>query len=403
MAHGPLGYARAVSAPPVLSADALNRATLARQLLLERSPLDPVSAVAALGGLQAQEPASPFLALHARLETLDPAAVRKAFDDRRLVKATLLRGTLHATTATDYRSIQPAVAALLEGTGARTRGERPDPERLMRLREATIQHAATPRRSSDLRDHVAALEPGGDGSPDDTWWWVRRHLALVHAPGRGPWAFDRRPHLVTAASWLGGDPSMTEDEALVHLVRTHLRAFGPASVADTASWSRITVGRLRPAFATLETEGVLVHLHDEGGRALLDLRDAPRPDPATPAPARLLPMWDSVLLAHADRTRVISNADRALVVDVNGDTYPTFLVDGRVAGLWWARDTSVGTTIDLEPFRPLRQADRLSLESEAERLAAFVAPLEPDVYRRYRVGRDRRQDRRQRDHRQPLP
>ncbi|MEO5964660.1 MAG: crosslink repair DNA glycosylase YcaQ family protein, partial [Candidatus Limnocylindrales bacterium] len=141
----------------------------------------------------------------------------------------------------------------------------------------------------------------------------------------------------------------------------------------------------------------------EGGRALLDLRDAPRPDPATPAPARLLPMWDSVLLAHADRTRVISNADRALVVDVNGDTYPTFLVNGRVAGLWWARATSVGTTIDLEPFRPLRQADRLSLESEAERLAAFVAPLEPDVYRRYRVGRDRRQDRRQRDHRQPLP
>jgi hypothetical protein len=172
-------------------------------------------------------------------------------------------------------------------------------------------------------------------------------------------------------------------------VRRYLGAFLPATIADAAAWSRLQVGRLRPAFATLDAGGELVHLRDAAGRALVDLVDAPRPDAGVAAPPRFLPMWDSLLLGHSDRSRVIADADRRRVVATNGDTYPAFLVDGRVAGLWWAVADGGRTRIELEPFRDLRTGDRAALEREAESLAAFVEPHEPEVYRRYRGSRDR--------------
>ena len=388
-----------MSTPTVLSVAALNRATLARQLLLARASLDPVVAAGAVGGLQAQEPASPFIALWTRLEGVTVAAVRAAFEERRLVKATLMRGTLHAVPAEEYRQLAPAMAPLIDGAIARaTRGTRPDDDALARFRAAALELAATPRRNSELRDLLAGLAEADGSAPDGTttddvgatWWWVRRHVPLVHAPVDVPWSFDRRPWLVAADSWLAGDGgSATEESGTVHLVRRYLGAFGPASIADAASWSRLQIARLRPAFASLDAAGELLHLRDEAGRALVDLVDAPRPDAGVAAPPRLLPMWDSLLLGHADRTRVIADGDRRRVVATNGDTYPTFLVDGRVAGLWWAVSDEGRTRIELEPFGDLRAADRAALEREAEALAAFVEPHEPEVYRRYRGTRDR--------------
>ena len=388
---------------PIVSVAALNRATLARQLLLARADVDPVVAAGDVAGLQAQEPASPFIALWTRVAGLSADAVRAAFEERRLVKATLMRGTLHAVPAADYRQLAAAMAPLIDGAIARAaRGTRPDDEALRRFRAAALELAATPRRNSELRDLLAGLDGSATGVPESaatgaapgdavaTWWWVRRHVPLVHAPVAVPWSFERRPWLVAADSWLAGDGGFaTAEDGTVQLVRRYLGAFGPATVADAASWSRLQVARLRPAFATLDAASELVHLRDEAGRALVDLVDAPRPDAGVAAPPRFLPMWDGLLLGHADRSRVIAAEDKPRIVARNGDTYPSFLVDGRVAGTWWAVAEHGRTRIDLEPFRPLLARDRAALEREAEALAAFVEPHEPDVYRRYRGSRDR--------------
>jgi hypothetical protein len=195
---------------------------------------------------------------------------------------------------------------------------------------------------------------------------------------------------VAAATWLGGDRFPDEAAAIEHLVRRHLAAFGPATAADVGSWSGLSVGRLQAGIAAIERTGDLRRFSDERGRMLLDLEGAPLPPANTEARPRLLPMWDSVLLAFADRTRIISDEHRRIVIARNGDTLPTFLVDGRVAGLWWAELDGGRSRVVLEPFARLARDARRALEQEAERLAAFVDPLEPEVYRRYRRTRARR-------------
>lgn len=382
------------TALPVLSLAALNRATLARQHLLERTSLDPVAAIEALGGLQAQEPASPFIALWARLGDARASDLAAAIARRDVVKTTLMRSTLHVVSARDYRRLRPILPPRAGTVRRQDRRSPPDDATLAALLGATAQHTQEPRTLTEITAHLVAtgIEPGRD--PAEVVWWVRRHAPLIHAPGDGPWSFGRRPRLVDAGAWLGpDDPGTTgsvtgNGDSLEHLIRRYLSAFGPATAADIGAWCGLAIGTLRPAIAALDERGELWHARDERGRSLLDLPDAPRPDPATPVPPRLLPMWDSVLLAHADRTRMISDADRAVVIARNGDTLPTVLVDGRVAGLWWA-DAGPGgrTRITIEPFRPVAIADRRALDAEGERLAAFVAPFEPTVYGRYQRWR----------------
>jgi hypothetical protein len=394
----PCGVPHRPPTPPVLSQDDLNRATLARQLLLQPAKLDAVTAVERIGGLQAQEPASPFIGLWTRLADLGADELRGAFADRRVVKATMMRATLHAVTAADYEAMQPAAAIALEAIRRRDRALRPDPEHLERLTTLASAFTSEPRTLGELRDHLLAREgslrplpdtPGPDFSPEEIVWWLRRHMTFIHAPSDAePWSFGRRPRVVEASAWLPGRPPVEPSASTVALVRRYLGAFGPATAADIGAWSGVPIARLRPAVTTLDEHGALWHAHDERGRALVDLVDAPRPPGDTPAPPRLLPMWDSVLLAHQDRTRIISDADRSIVIARNGDTLPTFLVDGRVAGLWWADAEPGGPTrIAIEPFRAIRDADRRALESEAERLAAFVESAEPRVYGRYQRWR----------------
>jgi winged helix DNA-binding protein len=375
----------------VLDARRLNRATLARQSLLDRAQagVAAAEAVERFGGLQAQEPASPYLALWTRVEGFEAPALHRAFHERAIVKATLMRATLHAVSRDDYRHLLPAVRPMLRGLNRRERGGGPGPDRLMPLADAALAYAATPRSNVELREHLASLVDG-EFDPDDAWWWVRRHAAFVHAPSEVAWAFGRRPSLVAAATWLEGGGFAEEADGLERVVRRHLAAFGPASAADIAAWSGLTVVRLRPAIDVVEAAGDLRRFSDERGRELLDLAAAPRPDGDVPAPPRLLPMWDSVLLAFADRTRIVSDEHRPVVVARNGDTLPTFLVDGRVAGLWWAERDGRRTRVVLEPFGRLRRDNRRALEREGERLAAFVEPLEPEVFARYRRTRARR-------------
>jgi len=379
---------------PVLDRARLNRALLARQLLLERSELAVVPAMEQIGGLQAQEAASPFIGLWTRLAGFDAAGLRRAFEAREAVKTSLMRVTLHAVSAGDYPFLIGALLPMLRGTGTATRRGVPRPERVPQLAAAAASFAAEPRSNVDLRAFILERT---DGDPLDTalWWWIRRHLPLIHVPDAVPWSFPRRPTLVTPGSWLG-DPRLDEGatvpqtDALTHTLRQYLGAFGPASTADVAAWSGMSASTFAAALARLDQAGELVRFSDEAGRTLLDLVDAPRPEADVPAPPRLLPMWDSTLLAFRDRSRVIDPELRPIVIARNGDVLPTILVDGRVAGFWWAERDGARTRIVLEPFRPLHPRDRQALEEEAERLAAFVEPLEPRVYARYRTTKARR-------------
>ena len=374
------------TAHPTLTTRQLNRATLARQSLLERSELEVVSAVERIGGLQAQEPASPHIGLWTRLAGFEPADLDRALAGRSVVKGTLMRSTLHIVSAADYLDLWPAMFPLVGGSRRQDRERAPDPERLAALQARAEAFTAEPRALGELRDHLG--ETDGMAS-DEVLWWIRRSVAFAHAPADVPWSFSRRPRLAHGLAWLGADGWPAREVALERLVRRYLRAFGPATAADVAQWSGLAVSSLRVGIAALDAADALRRFSDERGRELLDLEDARLPDADTPAPPRLLPMWDSTLLAFADRTRLISDEDRRVVIARNGDTLPTFTVDGVVAGLWWAKAEPGGRTrIAIEPFRPpVRRADMRALEEEGELLAALVEPLEPAVYSRYRRWR----------------
>lgn len=371
---------------PRLTRRQLNRATLARQLLLERADIDVVAATERIGGLQAQEPASPHIGLWTRLAGFEPADLDRAIAARAVVKGTLMRSTLHLVSAADYLHLWPAIVPMLEGTRRRDRPRAPSPRRLAALTARAEAFTAEPRGLGELRDHVGA----SDGmTSDEVVWWLRRRVAFAHAPSDVPWSFGRRPRLAHALTWLGAGGWASPEAALERLVRRYLGAFGPGTAADLSQWSGLAVGSLRPGIAAVDEADGLRRFSDDRGRELLDLDGAPLPDPDTPAPPRLLPMWDSTLLAFADRTRLISDDDRRVVIARNGDTLPTFTVDGVVAGLWWAEAAPGGRTrIVIEPFRPpLRRVDARALEGEGERLAELVAPLEPTVYSRYQRWR----------------
>ena len=377
------------SSHPVLSNAQLNRATLARQLLLEPSPLDPVAAIEQIGGLQAQEAASPYIGLWTRLRSFDAATLDEAFQARTVVKATLMRGTLHAVTIDEYLRLLPAILPMLRRVSRRQSRGSPTQAHIERLAEAATAFSTEPRTNVELRQHLETIAEGDLGT-DLPWWWVRRHAPFIHVPAPTPWSFGRRPALVAAAAWTRGRPLAEGDAALEHLLRRYLGAFGPATLADVAAWSGLSIVSLRPAITAVKAETGLRRFSDEGGRELIDLHEAPRPDGDVPTPVRLLPMWDSLVLGHADRTRVMRDDHRAIVIGRNGDTLPTFLVDGRVAGLWWAEADGGATRVVLEPFSRLDPAVRRDLQEEGERLATFVAPHEPEVYRRYRTSRARR-------------
>jgi hypothetical protein len=349
-----------------------------------------VPAIESLAGLQAQEPASPYLALWTRLAGFAADDLDRAFADRTVVKATLMRVTLHAVSAADYARLLPALRPMHHALRRRAAGAIDDAV-IRRLGRSALALAAEPRTNPVLRDHVTGEASRLGVDLEEAWWWVRLRHDFVHVPTTQPWSFGRRPTLAAAAAWLPDPPFAPEPASIEHLVRRYLAAFGPATAGDAAAWSGLTVTRLRPGIAAIDSAGELWRGRDERGRELLDLRDAPRPGSDVDVPPRLLPMWDSLLLAYADRTRVIDDATRSVVTGRNGDTLPTFLVDGRVAGLWWAVAEPGGRCrIELEPFGPLTAAVRRKLVAEADRLAAFLEPLEPAVYRRYRTSRARR-------------
>jgi hypothetical protein len=351
----------------VLTLRELNRALLERQLLLRRRRLRVVEAVERLAGLQAQWPRSPYVALWSRLARFDRDDLARALDEREVVKATLMRATLHIVSAGDYLQFAAALRGpALAGLAARARRAAPELDLVRYARETLHRAGAGPHRRRDLVPDPA----GREVQVWVRWHALKAHGHLVDAPPSGYWrgSGGSGPY-VTAKSWLGGEPG-DEHAGRVHLIRRYLAAFGPAGKADIASWSGLSMASLAAALEELDPQ--LRHFRDETGRSLLDLRRAPLPDPETPAPVRFLPKWDASLLGYvpAERDRILAEKLRRTVIRNNGDVLQSVLVDGFVAALWNI-DRKRG--LQIEPLRRLTKAERAEIDDEGERLVQFVA------------------------------
>lgn len=345
----------------VLTTLELNRALLARQLLLERSDLSLVRAVERIGGIQAQYAPSAYVGLWSRLRDFDREDLTKALERRRVIQATLMRATIHIVSVADYVPFLEGIRTVRQEwwlrVGRRQAGSI-DMDGAARLLRTAL--ADGPRRQKEL---VALL--GSEGFPRMAWSGVGMWLDMVRVPPSGTWEQRRADLYGLAEGWVP-KRSVTEAEGRMHLLRRYLGAFGPAPLADAANWAGLPVTALRPAAGALR----LRRFRDEAGGELLDLPRAPLPDPDTPAPVRFIPTWDAILLAHARRTQVLPERFRSRVFDTRTPhSVPTFLVDGAVAGTWRYEKGRVR----LEPFGRLTGDARRALDEEAERLAAFHA------------------------------
>lgn len=359
-----------------LSARRLNRATLARQLLLRRRRMGVVEAVRAICALQAQSPASPYIALWNRISGFDPAQLDRAFEAQQLVKATLMRLTKHVVVADDYAAFFAALSPELRG--ARLYDERFTVAGLSIERtDALVPHlqawATQGRRSSDFEAWIAK-RAGVPGRP--VWWALRQIGPFVYAPSGRPWAFEDRARFRAPLH-----PPFDGDQAqgMAVLLRRYLEAFGPASLADFRQFTMMPRPPINAGLEVLADE--LVEHRGPDGKPLLDVRDGPLPDEDAEAPPRLLGMWDEIVLAYRDRSRVMPPEFRAHVSRMNGDTLPSVLVDGYVAGVW--RPAPGGSGLEITAFRRLDKATWERLESEAQGLARFLAARQADVYARY--------------------
>ncbi len=358
-----------------LTARQLNRATLDRQLLLRRERLTVPDAVRRITALQAQEPASPYLALWSRLEAFDAAELDAAYASGAIVKASLMRITLHAVHAADYPVYHAAMVRTLRqarlGDPRFTRGGLSIPEADALLPEV-LAFLDEPRTRVEAEAWLDGRLP--DGASHPAFWAMRTYAPFHHAPVGGPWSFGPKAAFTAAPGTL---PAEEREASITSLARRYLAGFGPASAADLSQFTLLQRGVARDALAALGNEVVLHEGPD--GSPLYDVAGAAIPADDTPAPPRLLPMWDSTLLAYADRSRVIPPDYRKHVTRMNGDVLPTLLVDGEVAGVW----RTVEGGIEATAFHQLPDDTWAGLAGEAAELVAFLAEREPAVYRRY--------------------
>jgi hypothetical protein len=351
-------------AADVLGPRALNRALLARQLLLERSALPVVEAVERLVGLQAQVPANPYVALWARLEGFRPDALADALERRRVVRISVMRSTIHLVSAEDCLVLGPLMQPVLDAELAR------HPEFGPALHGVDVAPAleaarglldAGPLSLAQLRAALGERFPRLDAGA--LAYACRCKLALVQVPPRGLWGRSARPAYATAESWLGRP--LARRPSLDTVVLRYLGAFGPAAAADVATWCRLT--GLGPVLDRLRPE--LRVFRDERGRELLDLPDAPRPDEETPAPVRFLPEYDNALLSHADRSRIVPASMReGLAGRIEGLNHGSVLVDGFLAGRW--RPEGRELAVQLGTRLSKRAAE--SVAAEGRRLLRFL-------------------------------
>jgi hypothetical protein len=333
----------------------LNRATLARQLLLERRKLSPSAAIERLVGMQAQWPPAPYVGLWTRLEGFRRETLERAVQRGDILKASVMRGTLHLVTTRDYPLFYAAFKEMNSWFG---------PMHLERARASLPSVVALMRDGRIAHDEILAHLRETHPELEEHDWRrmvhaVRRHAHLLHARETAVWT--TRPsatyELVPAPSEVDGQKARTE------LVHRYLRAFGPATRADVSDWSGLRVRDFEHALDGLPTH------HAEDGRTLYDVPRAPLPGGDAPAPVRFLPKWDNTLLSFADRRRVLSDEIRRQVIGKNGDVAQTVLVDGFVAATWSADPKG---KVTVHPFSPLPRVWRREVADEAARLEAWL-------------------------------
>ena len=345
----------------------LNRATLARQLLLERSSMKPAAAIEQLVGLQAQAPLPPYIALWTRLLRFTPDQLGELLTSRRAVRTVLMRSTIHLVTARDciahYKTLEPVQHRLLfSGSpyGRNLRGL--DLDALARYGRKLVE--AQPRTLGELKPRLAKRCPKYDGH--SMAFALRNLLPLVQTTPRGVWGQGGLPLLTTADSWLRKPLKSSGDGRT--LVLRYLGAFGPASVRDAQAWSGLT--GLGDVFESLRRK--LRTFTSERGAELFDLPDAPRPPEDTPAPIRFLGEFDNLLLSYADRSRMMDDDHRRKIGTLNGMVPGTILVDGRVAGIWKVERKGSSATLRVYCFKPLAAPAKAETAAEGEALLRFM-------------------------------
>ena len=352
----------------VLDNRALNRALLARQHLLERARMPALDLVEHLVGMQAQVPHDPYVALWSRLEDFDPAELSELLADRKAVRLTMMRATVHLVSARDCLALRPVVASVITRvvlSQFRRQLDGIDLDELAALARKLVEER--PQTAAELRPALLERFPGRGAVALTAA--VAALVPLVQIPPRGLWGRGARPVLTSAESWLGAP--LAEDDTPDAMILRYLTAFGPATTADIRTWCglsglRAVVDRLRPRLRSFRTED---------GKELLDVPDGLLPDPFTPAPPRFLPEYDNLVLSHADRTRMLHPEDREPLSFADGFVR-IFLLDGFAAGTWKA-DAKEGT-LDL---RLASRAPTDGLEEEGARLLALLAPGAPPTVR----------------------
>jgi Winged helix DNA-binding domain len=345
-----------------LSLRELNRALLARQLLLERARLPAGEAIGRVGGLQSQAWAPPFVGLWTRLAGFQESELQELIDARAVVRATMMRHTVHLVRADDYLWLRPTIQPALDANfGAQTRKRLAGVELAPFLDAARQAFAARPMTFSEIKELIRSLDP--DSDVDALSYGVRTHLELISVPNDTRWRFGGRVPFALAEDWLERGLAAPDPG---EMVRRYLAAFGPATPGDATAWSG--VGGMRPLFEQMRDE--LRVFRDEAGRELFDIPGGELPPADTEVPVRFLPEFDNTLLGHRDRTRVIANEHRPLVYLTAGRMVGTVLLDGFAAAAWRVKDGEVA----IEPFRKLTKAEKAAIAPEAEALRAWLKP-----------------------------
>ncbi|MFC0622902.1 winged helix DNA-binding domain-containing protein [Kribbella deserti] len=357
---------------PTLSLRALNRATLQRQWLLERQDRTALETIEHLLGMQAQLPLAPYVGLWTRLNGFKPQELVDLLEGRQAVRGSMMRATIHLMSSRDFLGIRPLVQPCMDReiyqnqSYGRKRLEGLDMNAVVAAGAALM--AESPRTAVELREALGPMWP--DREPPSLAHAVRCLLPTIQIPPRGIWGKGGHPTMSTAELWLG---QSTEAMPIDDVVLRYFQAYGPASVLDVQAWSGLTrlgevVERLRPQLRTYTAPD---------GRELFDLASASLPDEDVPAPARFLPEFDNVLLAHADRTRFIDDTLRGRLLIEERMSRGAVLYDGRVAALWKLVRTGRDKGLEVEAVTPLSADATASIEAEGNELLDFALPGSP--------------------------